>query len=55
MGCGMARAKKEKNEDIRVDSENASVHSNLLLRYQTNNNVYNIKLKPPKNEAKVNT
>lgn len=49
MGCGVIRATGSiHNNDNAIDERNrSSSQTNLLIRYQTTNNVYKIKLTPP--------
>ena len=50
MGCGIVKSKNDLEHSVAVpDERNRSAsQSNLLLRYETLENVYKIKLVPPK-------
>lgn len=50
MGCGALKSKENLENSIvnPIDKSNSASQSNVLLRYQTIENVYKIKLVPPK-------
>ena len=57
MGCGIGKLNNEHKGSIdeRNEKNNSSAQSLLLIRYQTNQNIYNIKLKPAKLENALNS
>ena len=57
MGCGIGKLNEEHKCSIveRNEKNNSSAQSLLLIRYQTNQNIYNIKLKPAKLENALNS